>query len=609
MTTLTVDLQPAGRRVEVQPGTNLLTAAQRAGVEIVASCGGVGICSTCKIRIIHGQVTNPTIDEEMELGSEVLNDGYRLACQTIPLENVRIEVPPESLVASQKLQVEGQEGVLQLDPVVVPVDLTLSPPTLEDLRSDLTRVDQALAELGHPPLRSGAELQGKLAQYLRDHHWQARIAIRPSEGGSDLVSILPKGARLVGLAMDIGSTKVALFLLDLETGALLAQTGLMNPQISYGEDVVSRIGYAERGPAERRLLQTLLVEVINKGLAEFLQQEELLPDQVVEITAVGNTAIHHLFTSLPVKPLGEAPYTPVVDRALWFPAAELGIRAAPGAFIYLPPNIAGYVGADHVSALIATRSYIDPRRTSLLVDIGTNTEISLIHQERVLSCSCASGPAFEGAHIHDGMRAAPGAVDKVSITADNVRVSTIDNQQAVGICGSGILNIVAGFLDARVINERGVLNLKDKRVRQVDGKSEFVLVPGNESGTGRDIVVTRRDVNEIQLAKGAIRSGLDILLKEAGIQPDQVDDYIIAGAFGTHLDLESALRVGMFPCEDLQRFHQVGNAAGVGARQLLLSHAARKTAESMTGKVEYIELTTYPGFHEVYVECMYFGDC
>jgi uncharacterized 2Fe-2S/4Fe-4S cluster protein (DUF4445 family) len=242
----------------------------------------------------------------------------------------------------------------------------------------------------------------------------------------------------------------------------------------------------------------------------------------------------------------------------------------------------------------------------LLVDIGTNTEISLIHHGRVHSCSCASGPAFEGAHIHDGMRAAPGAIERIHIDDHSVRPVTIGGQPAVGICGSGILNAVAEMLDASVLNDRGVLNLKDSRVRQINHKSEFLLVPLAQTGHGRDIVVTRRDVNEIQLAKSAIRGGLEILMIEAGIAIDAIDDFIVAGAFGTHLDLKSALRVGMFPNLPLSRFHQVGNAAGVGARQMLISRAVRREAERIVSGVEYVELTTYPRFHDVFVECMYF---
>jgi len=601
-----VNLQPIGRRVEVDPGTNLLEAAQRAGVEVVASCGGVGICSTCKMRVVEGKVTSPTLTEEEELGQELLAAGFRLACQTEPLENVRVEIPPESLVAGQRVQVEGREGQVSFDPAVAAVDLDLSAPSLEDLRADMTRVNQELARQGYPPLTGSAALLGELSLFLRRSGWKARIAIRPGPASSELVSVLPHGARIAGLAMDIGSTKLAIFLLDLQDGAILYQGGVMNPQISFGEDVVSRIAYANKGDAERKQLQERLVESINQTLAELCQKEGICQDQIVDVVAVGNTAIHHFFTGLPVEPLGEAPYTPVVADALNFPARQIGLQVAAGAYVYLPPNIAGYVGADHVSALVATRSYINNAHTSLLVDIGTNTEISLIHQGRVLSCSCASGPAFEGAHIRDGMRAAPGAIERIHIEDGAVRPVTIQGQPAVGICGSGILNAVAEMLDARVLNDRGVLNGKDARVRQVNAKAEFLLVPAGDTGHGRDIVVTRRDVNELQLAKSAIRGGLEILMKEADIPIEAIDDFIVAGAFGTYLDLNSALRVGMFPRLPVGRFHQVGNAAGVGARQMLLSRAVRQEAERIVGGVEYVELTTYPRFHDVFVEFMYF---
>ncbi|HMN60431.1 MAG TPA: ASKHA domain-containing protein, partial [Anaerolinea sp.] len=540
----TVTLQPIGRRIEVDANTSLLEAAQRAGVEMVASCGGIGICSTCKIRVPQGRVSDLTETEVEELGPEQVAAGYRLACQTYPLEDVRVDIPRESLVAGQQIQVEGQEGQIQLDPAVRAVDLDLNAPSLHDLRSDITRVNVALAQQGLPALWAGPGLLDALSNHLRRGGWRARIAVRVDEGRSALVSVLPYGARIAGLAMDMGSTKLAIFLVDLEDGAILAQAGVMNPQISFGEDVVSRIAFANRGEENRRQLQARLAEAVNQTLAEFCEREGICQEQVVDVVAVGNTAMHHLFSGLPVEPLGEAPYTPVVSEAMYFPAAEVGLRVAPGAWVYLPPNIAGYVGADHVSALLATRSYTAAGRTAMVVDIGTNTEISLMHAGRVLSCSCASGPAFEGAHIRDGMRAAPGAIERVHIGADTVRPVTIASQPPVGICGSGILNAVAELLDANILDGRGVLRPSDSRVRQANGKGEFLLVPSSQAGHGRDIVVTRKDVNEIQLAKGAIRAGLEILLKEAGISAGEVDDFIVAGALRPHLDLARGLRGG-----------------------------------------------------------------
>lgn len=606
-----IDLEPIGRRIEVPPGTNLLEAAQRAGVDLVASCGGIGICGTCRVRIAQGKVTPVTLTEEEYVEKADLAAGHRLACQAEPLSDVRLDIPPESLATVAKLQVEGREGEVTLSPAVEALDLALPKPDLEDLRSDMARVDEMLAGLGFAPLRGSIELISRLSLALRQRDWQARIAVRRGSDRTELVSVLPTDAPLVGLAMDMGSTKLALYLVDLQTGATLTRAGVMNPQISYGEDVVSRIAFANREAGNLRILQGRLVEAINKALADFCHELGFTTDQVVDVVAVGNTAMHHLFCGLPVEQLGAAPYVPVVSEPLEFYAAEIGLTAAPGARVFLPANIAGYVGADHVSALLATQSYA-AERTALLVDIGTNTEISLTYQGQVYSCSCASGPAFEGAHIHDGMRAAPGAIDRVKLNGGQVDLTTIGNVPPVGICGSGILNAVAEMLDAGIIDPRGVLRAApgsphETRIRPSGRQMEFVLVPAEASGAGREIIVTRKDVNEIQLAKGAIRAGIEILLREAGIAAEAIEDFIIAGAFGTYLDLGSALRVGMFPTIPLDRYHQVGNAAGVGAKEMLISQEKRAEAARLIDGVRYIELTTHGDFTPTFVDAMYFG--
>lgn len=604
-----IDLEPVGRRVEVEAGTNLLEAAQRAGVDLVASCGGIGICGTCRVRIAAGQVTPVTLTEEEYLDAAQRAEGFRLACQTEPLSDVRLDIPPDSLTTAQQMQVEGREGEVALDPAVIAIDLELEMPNLEDLRSDVGRVDEELARRGYGPLQGSLELYGRLSHFLRKSGWKARLAIHPENGRSHLVSVLPAGATLAGLGMDLGSTKLALYMVDLSTGATLSRTGVMNPQIAYGEDVVSRIAYANRGEENRRTLQARLVESINEAVAVFCAELGLTIDQVVDIVAVGNTAIHHLFSGLPVEQLGAAPYVPVVSAPLEFAANEIGLKAAPGAQVFMPANIAGYVGADHVSALLASRSYAS-ERTALLVDIGTNTEVSLTYQGKVYSCSCASGPAFEGAHIKDGMRAAPGAIDRIHIRNGQISLTTIHNTLPVGICGSGILNAVAEMLNAGIIDERGVLRGSDGfagRLRVRGRSADFVLVTAEETGHGREITVTRKDVNEIQLAKGAIRAGIEILLREAAIPAETIDDFIIAGAFGTYLDLSSALRVGMFPVIPLERYHQVGNAAGVGAKEMLVSTTHRAEAARIVGGVSYIELTTHPGFTPMFVDAMYFG--
>jgi uncharacterized 2Fe-2S/4Fe-4S cluster protein (DUF4445 family) len=317
--------------------------------------------------------------------------------------------------------------------------------------------------------------------------------------------------------------------------------------------------------------------------------------------------MHHLFAGLPVAQLGHAPYVPAASQALDLRASDLGLDLNRGAYVYLPPNIAGYVGADHVSMVLATETH-QAGRTTLALDIGTNTEITLSHAGRLLCCSCASGPAFEGAHIRDGMRAAPGAIERVQINGEKhtIRIQTIADQPPVGICGSGILDAIAEMLISGVLDRRGALVGSHPLVRRRDGLNEFVLAEASRSGHGRDVLVSRRDVNEIQLAKGAIRAGIELLLAEAGIPAAEIQDFIVAGAFGTYISIPSAIRVGMFPALPLGRFRQVGNAAGEGARQMLVSLRQRELAELIAHRLEYIELSSHPDFTNEFSHRLFF---
>ncbi len=584
-----------------------MDAAQKAGIDLVTVCGGVGICATCLVRLVSGRLSAPTLTEEAELSPEQAKQGFRLACQASPLSDVRIDIPPESLPAAQKMQVDGQENAFALDPGVIAVDLTLQAPTLEDLRSDLTRVEDALVEKGFTPLTADLAALSGLSGQLRASDWSVRLAlqVRDDARGARLIAALKPGEPLLGLAVDMGSTKLAVYLIDLESGATLAKTGVMNPQIAYGEDVVSRIAYANKSEANRRLLQKRLVDTLNETIAQLCAQVSASTGQIVDAALVGNTAMHHFFSGLPVEQLGAAPYIPAMSEPYEGRAVEVGLDLAPGARFYLPANIAGYVGADHTSALLATQAYATDR-TLVLVDIGTNTEISLVHQGKIVTCSTASGPAFEGAHIHDGMRAAPGAIERVSISGGQVRTITIGGRPPVGICGTGILTAISQMLESGALDQRGALNKQDSHVRMQDRHTEYLLAPAGQTGHGRDIVVTRKDVNEIQLAKGAIRAGIEILVHEAGLQPEDVQDWVIAGAFGTFLDLGSAQRVGMFPSVPLERFSQVGNAAGVGAKEMLLSCRKRWEATQIVSHVQYVELTIYPEFTQRFIEAMYF---
>ncbi len=590
----TVDLEPTGRRARVPAGTSLLDAARAAGVDIVASCSGLGVCGTCALRVVSGMVTPLNSAEQDALSTAEIDQGLRLACQTAVLGDVRVDIPASSLVRGQRLQIEGWQVEATLQPAVEIVEIACPPPNLQDLRADIARVNDVLAAQGKPALQADASQLDDLSALLRREGWQARLACF---SGGRLAAALPAGSAVLGAAMDLGTTKLAIYLLDLTTGGTLAAVGVMNPQIAYGEDVISRISYANRGREQRRQLQTLLVGAVNQAVQSECARLGLDPAQIVEYVAVGNTAIHHLFCGLEVEQLGRAPYVALADHALDFRAAELGLVGSPGARVYLPPNIAGYVGADHFSALAASQEHL-AQSPALLVDIGTNTEISLHVDGLWYSCSCASGPAFEGAHIQDGMRAAPGAIEKVEFTGDVLRLHTIGGQPPVGICGSGVLHAVAELLDHERIDNRGVFT-----PRLPGG---FQLAAAEQSGHGRAIVLTRKDINEIQLAKAAIRGGIRTLCQRAGIPETAIRSFVVAGAFGTHLDLASAVRIGMFPPLPLEAFHQVGNAAGVGARLMLTSQSVRQAAERLAWMSNYIELTVAPEFTGFYENSIYF---
>jgi uncharacterized 2Fe-2S/4Fe-4S cluster protein (DUF4445 family) len=402
-----------------------------------------------------------------------------------------------------------------------------------------------------------------------------------------------------GLAVDIGTTKLAAYIVNLETGETAAKAAAMNPQIAFGEDVISRIAFAGREAGGAQHLRSVLVEALNGLLAGLCASASIAPANVLDSVMVGNTAMHHLLAGLPVEQLGRAPYAPAATDPLTLPAASLGLALGRGAQVYLPPVIAGYVGADHLAMLLATgigRGSTRMDECVIALDIGTNTEIALLAAGRITSCSCASGPAFEGAHIKEGMRAAPGAIERARWSDGKIQWQTIDHQPPVGICGSGILDIIAALLDGGLVKPNGQLTVG----------GEYPLVPAAQTGLGRGLVVTRKDIHEIQLAKAAIRAGTEVLLANAGLAADKLEGFIVAGAFGTYLDLRSAVRVGMFPSLPMEKFDQVGNAAGVGARMMLVSATKRRQAEEMAKRLGYVELATDDRFKELFMQHLMF---
>jgi uncharacterized 2Fe-2S/4Fe-4S cluster protein (DUF4445 family) len=555
------------------------------------------------VQVLKGKVSPPVDTELHMLGKEMLAMGYRLACRTIPLADCLVKVPLQSLSTPQRTQVEGEEIAVQPDPLVSSCAVSIIPPTLTDLTADAERLQTAILHQHEVRVtRFDINILRELSPELRQVNWHAKAAVREGE----IVGLIPESARTLGLAVDLGTSKIAIYLMDLASGKTIAMKGLMNPQVAYGEDIIARMALANRSPEQAILLQELVVTAINEAVIELCAGVQTTPSCIVDSVLVANTAMHHLFLRLPVGQLARAPFIAAFSSALDVKARDVGLKFSPGAYVHLLPNIAGYVGADHVAVLLSTGMH-KTEGVVLVLDIGTNTEICLANHHRLTSLSCASGPAFEGAHIKYGMRAADGAIEHVKLEKDKVAYQTIGGVAPVGLCGSGILDTLAQLFLAGVVDTGGKMKLHP-RVREANGTREFVLVYGDKKDGGHsDITFTQRDVRELQLAKGAVRTGIEVLLKTNGLTEQDIDSVLVAGAFGSYIDIASAVAIGMLPKLPLERFRQVGNAAGMGAKLALISRQHRIEAQEIARSVHYIDLSSAPQFASTFNKAINLG--
>jgi uncharacterized 2Fe-2S/4Fe-4S cluster protein (DUF4445 family) len=592
-----IEFIPPGQRGTVAAGKSLLDAARLLGIGMSGICDGRGSCHSCRVQITKGSAAPMTPSEVGLFSPRETAEGWRLACQAFPESDCTIYLPPESLTAPLRSQVEEVEIPVALNPAVRHYPVKLALPTLSDLTADGDRLCETLNRVHC--LRCDTidlrVLQG-ISQSLRECHWECRAFVRNSE----VIHITPSGARFLGLAVDLGTTKIAGYLVDLATGVTLARKIVMNPQISYGGDIISRMARAVGSPAEAELLQSLAVHSINLLADDLCQSVNLKSDDIVDAVIVGNTAMHHLLLGLPVKQLATAPYIAATGDALNIKMHDLNLRFAPGAYVHIPANIAGFVGADHTTALLAVDA-LAIRDTAILMDIGTNTEISLIHGGEISSVSCASGPAFEGGHLSCGMRAAAGGIERIRIENGRVEFQTIDGAPPCGICGSGVMDGLASLYLAGLLDKGGRMS-KELGIHVVSRQREFII-----SEQERHISITQGDIRELQLSKAAIRSGIQILLEAGGLTDDDIDRVIIAGSFGSYLDVESAMTAGMLPPLPRERITQIGNAAGMGAKLALISIGKREEAKQIARRSHYIELATAPGFMPTFTQACSLG--
>ncbi len=579
-----VSFEPMAVAVDCGRDETLLDCARRHRIRLATSCGGQGTCTSCLVQVVEGPQPEVPAGEAKVVSAERLAHGWRRACLARPVGDCTVFVPPRSTAAALRTDVGGEAAELTLDPAMKIIPFQLNPPSFDDVEADDERLRRVLDAATPGASRSfDPALMRELANSLRKWGWRGWAASLNGE----VIAAGPEDQRPLGLAIDLGTTNISGILVDLQTGSSLATKGCENPQTSFGADLIAYAAKIRRDPETAGRLRESALSGLNGLAADLCGECGTDPEAIVEAVVAGNTMMHHLLLGLPVNQLAMSPFIPAVSGSLDVKSRDVGLEFAPGANVHLLPNVAGFVGGDHTATLLTAMTRSD--KPVIIMDIGTNTEISLVQGERITSVSCPSGPAFEGGHLSAGMRAAKGAIELVRIKDGNVRYETIGDGPPVGICGSGVLDAVAQLHAAAICNGRGQIQAGHARVREVAGSMEFVLAEGGQTGSD-DIAITQDDVRAVQLAKGAIRAATDQLLEKTGFGEKDLDRIIIAGAFGNYIDVGSAIAIGMLPNLPYSRFVQVGNAAGEGARQVLVSAGKRGEARALADRAEYFEL-------------------
>lgn len=521
-------------------------------------------------------------------------------------EDLVVRIPEETGLRIRQVQSTGLERETRLNPSVKKAHVRIAGPTLSDVLPDSERLIQALRRSGDlPDLRIDPDLLPILPRLLRECEWDV-TAVLPTPGQVCAIERGDTTSQLYGCAVDIGTSKLVGVLVDLSTGKTLSTLFVENPQLVYGEDIMSRMSYAMKAHENSLQLKSSVLSAINQLLERSCADAGITPSQVYELVIVGNTAMHHFLLGIESRHLALSPYVPAVKAPLDLHAKDVGILAHPHANVHMPPLVAGYVGADAVADVLAS-GMRESDELSLLLDIGTNTELFVGNRNGIVSCSCASGPAFEGAHIRQGMKAVYGAIERVRIdsTTLNVEYETVGGEKPVGICGSGMLDTVAELLRCRVIDSKGRFQKIDtRRLTEVAGDRAFVLAQAEETSTGDPVMVTQRDIGEVQLAKAAIHTGCTILMRHAGVRASDLKRIYIAGSFGNYVNPANAKLLGLIPEVPTQIIRFVGNTAIAGAKMCLSSLEARNEAKRIGEQVKYIELGADANFSREYAASM-----
>jgi uncharacterized 2Fe-2S/4Fe-4S cluster protein (DUF4445 family) len=629
MTEFTVAFSPSGKRGRFAEGVSVLEAARKLGVDLDSVCGGRGICGRCRVAIVEGMdqkrgissaldhvTASGAVEERYARLRRGFGRGERLGCQARLRGDLLVDVPAESQLHRQVVRKRAEAWPVKIDPVLRLHYVEVERPDMADPSSDFRRLAKALAEQwGLTDVRARLPVLRGLQKTLRAGDFAVTACLRH---GRDIVAVYPGlKERVFGLAFDIGSTTVAAHLCDLGSGDVLASGGRMNPQIRLGEDLMSRVSYIMMHPGGDRELTQAVHEALAALAAETAKAASVSLGDIVEATLAGNPIMHHLALGLDPTELGVAPFALTIDAGFDAPAREIGLAVAPGAFAYALPCIGGHVGADAAAVVLCEAPYLSDE-IRLIVDVGTNAEIVLGNRDRLLACSSPTGPAFEGAQISCGQRAAPGAIERLRIDRESLEprfkvigcdlwsdeegfAEATHSTGVTGICGSGIIETVAEMAICGLLRPDGIIDgtmaARTPRIK-ADGRTfTFVIAEGEPR-----IAVTQGDIRAIQLAKAALYAGVKLLMERYGVA--KVERITLAGAFGSHIDPAYAMALGLIPDCPLDKVSSAGNAAGTGARIALLNAASRREIGEVVRNIEKVETAIEPGFQAHFVEAM-----
>ncbi|MDD4136264.1 MAG: ASKHA domain-containing protein [Methanoregula sp.] len=602
----TVTFLPSYRKIDVERGTTLLDAAQRAGLNINVVCGGQGKCGKCIVYIQSGRADFDKQKYSRFFTEAELQKGACLACESIVQGDLHVLIPESTLIQEQKILVEGLEQAIDFRPSVRKYYVELQPPSLADPSPDLSRLLWGIQKSGGPvaeQMYAPLEVLREIPSILRHSDWKVTGTISLVPGGYRLIDLQENDTskRVYGAGVDLGSTTIVVYLWDLVTGKVVSVASNYNKQISCGEDILARVNFARKNGLTK--LQALAAESINQALTTASNSAGIDREDIYEVVVAGNTVMTHMLLGIDPAYMIAEPYVPVVRRALSVAAGRLGVTCNQNGGVFLFPAVSDFIGGDIIADILAC-GMGEREEISLLVDIGTNFEVVLGNKEWMFSCAGAAGPALEGGEVLFGMRANPGAIEKITVDPATLdpKYSTINGTRARGICGSGLIDLLAELLIAGVIDRTGRINMEisNPRIRRNTHFPEYVIEWAHETEIGKDIVITENDIKNLIMSKASVHAACLTLMKEAGVTRHEISTIYFAGAFGNYLDKKNATIIGLIPEIEIEHIKNIGNGAVVGANIALINRRARKTLDDIAHRIAYIELNAESSFMDEY---------